>query len=137
MEDFDDVWELYSQVDGNSDFEYLSRAMFKFRRLQSIPKSCFLMFLLKLHPGPSQGDTSNGTFDDFCGFLRFEGAPRLPFGFFCVFPIFCLRSENHRILNTFGRGRRHGRAPPEPAHSENSAQKIQHALLRPNGVRQI
>ena len=41
QQDFGDVWELYSQVDGNSDFEYLSRAIFKFRRLQGIPKSCF------------------------------------------------------------------------------------------------
>ena len=102
MEDFDDVWELYSQVDQNSDLEYPSRAIFKFRRLQSIPKSrFFFVFMFSLD---CTQDYPNGHLGhDFSCFLVIFNDFRVPLGtplrvtFNILFPS-CFRSEFQGLL---------------------------------------
>ena len=96
MEDFDDVWELYSQVDGNSDFEYPSRAIFKFRRLVAeYPKITFVMFSFKLYPGLSQRTPWTRLFVIFIIFEKNRVPLDTPLGvMFNMFLTFFSRSEN-------------------------------------------
>ena len=90
MKHFGCILEPFSQVDGNSDFDYLSAAIFNTSGLQGIPKSFFFCIFPETAPRTIPEDTSTGTFDDFCRFWRFVGAPRLLFGaHFLRFFIIC------------------------------------------------
>ena len=106
MEDFDDDWELFSQVDGNSDFDYLSRAIFKFRRLQGIPKSRFFMFFLRLYPGLSQRTPWTRLFAIFMIFENFRVPLDTPLG--VIFNIFVERLKINDFYN-----RTSPQAPPD------------------------
>ena len=46
MNDFGTILEVSLQVDGNSDFDYPSCAIFKFSVLQGVPESQFFQIFL-------------------------------------------------------------------------------------------